>query len=231
MWQDRLARVWKRIAAFAVIAGPWVLHMAHLALGFTRTTVWPFLRLVLETLAALVVLFLDWGWKPLAAALARLSKYLVWAKLEARIAALPPYGALAVFAAPAILLLPLKLFALFLLTTGHPLLAVTLIIAAKLVGTAFVARIFILTQPQLMQIGWFAHLYGIFMPWKERMFTLVRASAAWRTGRQIRVGVKRRMHAVWLRTKPQRTAFLAAAREVIAAIRRRLDRLFDDKVL
>ena len=44
-------------------------------------------------------------------------------------------------------------------------LAVGLLVAAKLVGTGLVARIFLITRPQLMRIVWFAHLYGLFMPW------------------------------------------------------------------
>ena len=39
--------------------------------------------------------------------------------------------------------------------------------------TGIVARIFILTQPQLMRIHWFAALYARFMPWKEALFERV----------------------------------------------------------
>jgi hypothetical protein len=180
---------------------------------------------ILQTLAALLVLFLEWGWRPLAALLAKLSKYLVFARFEAWLAGLPPYGALAMFAAPAVCLFPLKLIALYLFATGHPALGIGLIAGAKIVGTALVARIFMLTQPQLMQIGWFKAGYDRFMPWKEQMFDLIRTSAAWRTGRAIRVSVKRWINRLWLAWAPQRRRFLQGMTDLRAHLTRWLSDL------
>ena len=69
---------------------------------------------------------------------------------------LPPWGALALFAPPTSLLLPTKLLALWAMQQGHLALGVAIIVAAKLVGTAVVARIFALTQPRPMQLRSFA---------------------------------------------------------------------------
>ena len=60
------------------------------------------------------------------------------------------------FALPTLLLLPLKLLALLLIAKGQVILAGLLFVAAKVVATALIARLFMLTQPALMQIGWFA---------------------------------------------------------------------------
>ena len=219
MWLQLVVNA-KRTAGSA-----WALLRARLwrvavqALALARGPAKSVLKPVLQTIAALLVLFLEWGWRPLAYALAGLSKYLVFARLEAWVAALPPYGALALFAAPALCLLPLKLFALYLFATGHPALGVSLIIGAKIVGTAVVARIFMLTQPQLMQIAWFRAAHDTFIPWKERMFTEIRASAAWRTGRAIRVDVKRWVNRTWIGAKPQRAwaaSQMASVRQSIA---------------
>ena len=204
MWQQLVATV-KRIALAAWAAlRPWLRRAAVYVAAFARGPIKTAFKAVLQTIAALLVLFLEWGWRPLAHALAGLSKYLVFARLEAWVASLPPYGALALFAAPALCLLPLKLFALYLFATGHPALGVGLIIGAKIAGTAVVARIFMLTQPQLMQIAWFKAGHDRFIPWKESMFAEIRASAAWRTGRTVRVDVKRWVNRTWIGLKPQR---------------------------
>lgn len=148
-------------------------------------------RLVLQTLLALVIVFEEWGWRPLAAALAQLARLKPIAWIEAHIQRLPPYGALVVFAAPSILILPLKLVALYLIASGREIMAAALFVAAKVVGTAIVARLFQLTEAQLLRIPWFAWAYGIVMPWKEALTAWIRSSWAWRYGRVVKERTRR----------------------------------------
>jgi hypothetical protein len=210
-FKDSLAKAWGA-------AKPWLRRAAVWLVAFVRGPLRDIAKTVLQIIAALVVLFLEWGWRPLEAALARLSKYFVIARFEAWLKELPPYGALAMFAAPAVCLFPLKLIALYLFATGHPVLGVVLIGGAKVVGTAVVAHIFVLTQPQLMQIGWFKAAYERFMPWKERMFAEIRASAVWRNGRIARVEIKRWINRTWISLKPQREWVKAQAAVVKADV-------------
>ncbi len=67
------------------------------------------------------------------------------------------------------------------------------IVLAKLLGTALVARIFQLTQPALVQLAWFARLHGRWIAWKAAALARVRASRIWRVGRWTRRGVVRRI--------------------------------------
>ena len=143
-------------------------------------------RLVLRTALAILIVFEEWGWRPLARALASVSHLPVVARLEAAIQRLPPYGALAVFAVPSLLLVPLKLLAVFLIATGHAVTAACLFIAAKVVGTAVVARLFQLTESQLLQIPWCKRVHDVVMPWKEGLAAWVRTTWAWRYGRVIK---------------------------------------------
>ena len=140
---------------------------------------------------ALLILFEEWGWEPLQALLARCARWRLWAWMEARIRALSPYAALATFALPSVLLLPVKLLALWTLSHGHAVLGAAVIIAAKLVGTAIVARLFNLTRPALMQLAWFAKAYGHWTTWKDNLLTQVRATWAWRMGRVIKRSLRR----------------------------------------
>jgi hypothetical protein len=57
-------------------------------------------------------------------------------------------------------------------------------VAAKLVGTAVVARLFSLTRPALLQLAWFARFYARWTGWKQQLLAQVRASWAWRAGRR-----------------------------------------------
>jgi hypothetical protein len=174
-------------------------------------------RLLLQTLVAVIIVFEEWGWRPLAAALAQLGRLKPIAWIEAHIQRLPPYGALLVFGAPSILILPLKLLALFLITSGREVEATLLFIGAKVVGTAIVARLFQLTEAQLLRIPWFAWAYGYFMPWKEALTAWVRASWPWRYGRVVKERVRRRL-------KPLTTAVRAETARMVARIRGWLDR-------
>ncbi len=146
-------------------------------------------------LLALLILFEEWGWVPLQRAAAFVARLPLLAWAERRIAALPPGPALSVFLLPTLALLPVKLAALWLIGRGHALLGLAVIVAAKLVGTAVVARLFTLTQPALMRLAWFARVYTRWTAWKAALLAQVRASWAWRAGRVL----KRRWARRWAR--------------------------------
>jgi hypothetical protein len=155
----------------------------------------------------------------------RLARWRPWAQLEYGIARLPPYVALVVFALPSLLLMPLKFLALFLVAKGQLVLAAILFAVAKVVATALVARLFMLTQPALMQIGWFAWGYERFMPWKEALVDYVRASWVWRVARVWKERARRVAVAQWRAWRPalrQLRAFLLVGAEKLAAQMRRL---------
>lgn len=147
---------------------------------------WRWLRRLLGALLALLILFEEWGWEPLQRLAARIARLPPLAWLERRITRLPPWAALGVFALPMLALLPVKLAALWLIGQGRATLGVLLIVVAKLVGTALVARLFTLTQPALMQLAWFARGYRRWMAWKTALIERVRASWAWRVGRLLK---------------------------------------------
>lgn len=178
----------------------------------------PPLMMALQVFAALIVLFEEWGWKPLSEALAWLARFRIIAKLEGLITRLPPYGALIVFALPTAILLPLKFLAVWLLANDQFVAATALFFAAKVASTALVARLFILTRPALMQIAWFARAYNWFMPWKDRLFAQIRASWVWRYGRMVKTRVKLEMKQAWARWKPKVQAAAARVRERVRAV-------------
>ncbi len=185
------ARLWRIL----VIAGWAAREILRTAWSLARGPV----MFVLQVLAALLILFEEWGWKPLSNLLARLASFSAWARAERWIAQLPPYGALAIFALPTTLLLPLKFVAVWLLASGQVAAATGLFIGAKIASTALIARIFLLTKPALMRIAWFARGYHWFVPWKDAFFATIRASWVWRYGRMIKTRIKLEAKQAWTR--------------------------------
>lgn len=155
------------------------------------------LRALITPFLALVLVFEEWGWEPLAAAMARLSRLRVWAWIEHHITRLPRWGALLVLGVPMLALLPVKLLALYLLGHGHVVLSLSILVGAKIAGTAIVARLFQLTQPALMQFGWFARWYPRWKTWKDGVLDRVRQSLMWRAVRRAKAGAKRMARRWW----------------------------------
>lgn len=163
------------------------------------TVIKPLLQLLKKLLRGLfvvlmlpILLFEEWGWDPLARMMARLASHRMWAALEKRICKLPPWAALLSFMVPVLLLLPVKLMALWLFAEGHMASGLLLLGGAKLAGTALVARIFQLTQPALMQIAFFARWYFRWKRWKDGVLQAVRAHRLWRAARHPGVALRRR---------------------------------------
>ena len=71
-----------------------------------------------------------------------------------------------------------------------------LVIAAKITGTAIAARLFQLTEPALMRLGWFARIYLPFKRWKDNLLAQIRQSAVWRMVRVLKVRIRRAWSAV-----------------------------------
>lgn len=178
----------------------------------------PSLSFVLQVLAALILLFEEWGWRPLVEALAYLSRFRIVARLERLVIRLPPYGALAALALPTAVLFPLKFLALYLVAQGQLFAASLLFIGAKIASTALIARIFLLTSPALMQIGWFAAIYNFVMPWKEALFARIRASWPWRYGRMVKTRIRLETKQAWMRLKPRLDSAASRLRMAIARL-------------
>jgi hypothetical protein len=129
-------------------------------------------------LAALLLLLEEWCWDVGARLGAGLARLPLLAALESRVRLLPPWGALCLFMLPGLMLLPVKLLALVAIAHGHAVSGIATIVIAKLGGAAVVARLYALTLPTLLAVGWFARCHGWFMVLKNRWVGRLRASQA-----------------------------------------------------
>lgn len=138
-------------------------------------------------LAAVVLLVEEWCWDTGARLTRALARWPALAALEARVRTLPPYAALCAFVLPGLLLLPVKVLALLAIAHGHALSGIATIVLAKVGGAAVVARLYVLTLPTLLAVGWFARCHGWFMGTKTRCLDVLRTSHAYHlTGRALR---------------------------------------------
>ena len=131
-------------------------------------------------IAAILILLEDWLWDDLARLAAVIGRLPVFHQIETLIANLPPYAALFCFAVPSLLLIPVKLVALYFISHGHALSGLLTVVGAKVAGTALVARLFTLTRPRLLRINWFAWVYERFVAFKARIYAVIHSTAVYR---------------------------------------------------
>ena len=119
---------------------------------------------------ALLFLLEAWLWDHLEPLVARVIGLVPWGRLKGwikcTIESLPPWAALGVFIVPFIVLLPLKFLEVYFLATRNWLGAGLVLILAKLLGLGVTAFVFDATRDKLLQMAWFARMYGWFM-WAE----------------------------------------------------------------
>ncbi len=155
---------------------------------------------VFTPIVALLLIFEEWGWVPLSRLFRTMVQWPFWAdmwiKMGNGIARLPPWAALLVLGVPAVLLFPVKLLAVYLIGHAQHVAGVSLLVGAKIVGTAILARLFELTQPALMQLAWFAKWYPRWKVWKDALMQRVRATMVWTAGRRLKVSGIRRLRVV-----------------------------------
>ena len=162
-------------------------------------SIWRRIFRSLYTIPLAIWIFLEeWVWDSMLAFMAWLGKLppIHWA--ETQISRLPPYAALIAFVIPGAVLLPFKLAAFWLIAHGHGVYGLWVFIVAKIIGTAFLARIFSLTKPALLTIGWFKRTYLFVTGWKEQIYAYVRALPTYQRFRQAARSLKLRMKAAWM---------------------------------
>lgn len=134
-------------------------------------------RSLLITLA-LLFLIESWLWEKTGALVARLVEKLPFAEIKQwiteRIEHLSPLYTLGIFIIPFFLLLPFKLFALWLFAKGFVFSGILCVLGAKLMGLGVVSFLFNLCKPKLLQLKSVAWIYHQCLHWKERALQLVR---------------------------------------------------------
>jgi hypothetical protein len=177
----------------------------------------------LVILAALLMWIEDSLWQWLKRLTAWVALIPIVRRFEAHLRALPPYGAMIVFLLPTTLLFPLKLFAVYLVTRGYILASLGLLLSAKVIGTAIVARMYVVCQPKLLSIGWFHRVHDWLVWTRDALYAAIRAMPIYQQVHARLVSMKlavqavmitlRRHHGIWVRWRAIRRWYRQKAKQ------------------
>lgn len=106
-----------------------------------------------------------------------------------------PWQAAVLMLTPAAVLFPAKVLGLWFLAHGHALAGLGIILLAKVIGTAIVARMYRLCKDALMTLTWFAWCHHQVM----RISVWVRTTDAWQTAMQWKAQVRAKAKEVYQR--------------------------------
>lgn len=129
----------------------------------------------LIVLAAFLMWVEEWLWEHLKVLTGWIAKFPLFRWFEKSIERLPPYPTMMVFLLPGAVLFPVKLGAVWLMTHGQVLLGIGVIVGAKVLGTAIVARLYVVCKPKLMTIAWFARLHDWLIAIRNRLYAAIQA--------------------------------------------------------
>lgn len=157
-----------------------------------------YLKYVLELLfvpvAATIVFVEETLLRYLGRAMAALAKWPPIARLEGWLRGLPPWAAIMVFVAPSLLVIPIKLAAVWFALHHRYGLSIVSLVAGKMLATALVARLYQVLRPTLIRIEWYLRAETWLFHWRDRLYGFVRALPAWQRAKAMILRVR-----LWLR--------------------------------
>jgi len=129
---------------------------------------------------AVLLVFEEWLWDALKAGFRKLADHALMRALDRRLRRLGPWSSLLVLLVPALVLFPVKLAALWALAHGEPMLAIGVLLGAKLVGTGIAAYLFDVVRDNARELPWFDRLYVAIISLLARSKAWLRAQPAYR---------------------------------------------------
>jgi len=151
-------------------------------------------RRVLSPLAEIIVaiyVILDGVFRTLFRPLTLwLAKLRLIIHLEALIAKLPAYGVLSLLVLPFAFAEPAKVYAVYLMSTGHLIIGLVLLVAAYFVSVLVVDRIFHAGKAKLLTIPWFAKLWTWISNYKEQFLTWMKSTYVWKRAGEIKLRIR-----------------------------------------
>ncbi|MFO1161246.1 MAG: hypothetical protein U1E60_20550 [Reyranellaceae bacterium] len=161
------------------------------------------LELAFIPFAAAIVFVEEVLLRYLGLAMAALAKWPPVAWVEGWLRRLPPWAAVLAFGAPSLLVLPVKLAAVWFAFHQRYGLSVASIVIGKMLATALVARLYRVLHPALGKLRWFVAAEAWLFGWRDRIYGFVRALPAWQKAvamiRRLRLWLAGLVSAVWSR--------------------------------
>jgi hypothetical protein len=142
---------------------------------------------LLAEIIVTLYLVLDGIFRPLFQPLIRwMAKLRFIIRLNEIIGSLPAYAVLALLVVPFAIAEPAKVYALYLMTSGHVIIGVAIMVAAYLVSIVVVDRIFEAGKPKLFTIPWFLKLWTWLVFNRDRMLAWLRSTYVWKRASEVK---------------------------------------------
>jgi hypothetical protein len=148
------------------------------------------LELLFVPIVAAIVFIEETLLRYLGLAMAAFAKWPPVAALEAWLRRLPPWGALLVFVAPSVLVIPVKLSAVWFAFHHRYALSAASIVIGKMLATALVARLYQVLRPTLIRMAWYLKAETWVFGWRDRLYAFVRALPAWQRAKAMVQGAR-----------------------------------------
>lgn len=159
------------------------------------------IRLILVSLAAIWMLFEDWVWDTIVDLMKEVARLKIINRFESFLARQNQYLLLTLFTFPFLIVIPAKLYGLYLIADGKVIRGVTIFIVAEVLITALVTRLFIISKDKLLQIKAFEIYYYWFKDKKEWLYSELRKLRAWQLAGEWIAQLKTKLH--FMRRKGQ----------------------------
>ena len=117
--------------------------------------------------------------------MAAVARWPVIARFEAWLMTLPPWAAVLAFALPSIIILPVKVSALWFAAHHRFVVATGSVVLGKILATAILARLYRILRPTMMQLRWFAWADTKFFAWRDWAYAFVRSLPAWQQAKAL----------------------------------------------
>jgi hypothetical protein len=117
--------------------------------------------------------------------MAAVSRWPPVARFERWLMSLPPWAAVLAFAMPSIIILPVKVSALWFAAHHRYALATGAVVLGKILATAILARLYRILRPTMMTLSWFAWADTKFFLWRDWAYAFVRSLPAWQRAKAI----------------------------------------------
>jgi len=149
------------------------------------------IRVIFIVLGAIWLMFEEWVWDSILAIMERVGRLRAIMFLEAFLARQNPYLLLLLFVFPFMIMIPAKVYGLYLITSGKVLRGLTIFVLAKGLITALVTRLFIISKKKLLRIRAFSVFYVWFQDMKGWLYSELQRMSAWRKAKTLIRSLKR----------------------------------------
>ena len=108
-----------------------------------------------------------------------LAELRIFKTLRQAIEKLGPYPSLILLALPVVIVEPPKVVALAIMQSGHILVGIAVLLVSEALSLLVVERLFEVVKPKLLELHWFAVVWGWFTLLRDQLLTWFHATWAW----------------------------------------------------